>query len=772
MPYYNVERYLRECLTSIVQQHVQDFEVILVDDGSADGSRAIAEEFAAADPRFSIITQENQGLGLARNTGTRAATGRYLTFVDSDDLIPRRGWQRMLGSLERSGSDFALGDARRFDQYAVRRSWLHEQFATEARTGTTVAETPVLANDRMAWNKIFRRSFWDAHDLAFPPRLYEDYPPALRAHLLATGVDVIPEPVYMWRERGGGEHSITQRALEPDNVQDRFDSASVVLDLADQAPPAVTREVQHHLLGPDVGTILRAVALPANEAEVPRLLELANRLLDRMDPEVLARRRPLERLAFGLLRYGGLEQIRAWQRIRVQTPPPAGHRTEGLLRRRRLLVFPGTDLEPVARTARLVSSREIDLDGRVLGVRWEDGTLCLDVRTWMHFGPPGPRPRLTAWLDRPGSRRVPFEVAEVTSDQATVSASLRVAGDAILAASGPGEGDWVVRVRLTGDGVTREGHLPRISAGAATFGASWVSDHAGAGGTWLVAGHDFADHYVVRVLRPAAVLDTVSSLLEGEIALGGTSVAPLPMDGTLLRVDGPDREVRFPVIVDAADPRRWQARVQVAAVTTPVQQADELLDARGDQRLSLLTPGAEYPLLARPGMPAGRFGHRHREVQVVGGRFLGARLDEMRPHFVLETATPDEHRMRLTGCWLDTRADVDRVVLRWHYLSERPEEIAIPVVLDGERFEFEVDLDELGNRVAEVLAAHPIEDFDAPPVTGHDWMVCFERAGREESVQLTISLARALPDPWPTKGGLVSLSTHEHLGARFLVQEV
>src|SRR5512139_3799743 len=89
VPFYNVEAYLAECLDSLVDQTFDDFEVLLVDDGSPDGSRAIAERYAAADPRLRVVTRPNGGLGAARNTGIREARGRYLTFVDSDDVVPR-----------------------------------------------------------------------------------------------------------------------------------------------------------------------------------------------------------------------------------------------------------------------------------------------------------------------------------------------------------------------------------------------------------------------------------------------------------------------------------------------------------------------------------------------------------------------------------------------------------------------------------------------------------------------------------------------------------
>ena len=86
-PVYNVEEYLEECLESIRQQTYTDIEVILVNDGSTDGSRELCERFCQKDSRFKLINQENKGQSVARNRGVKESTGEYLMFVDSDDII-------------------------------------------------------------------------------------------------------------------------------------------------------------------------------------------------------------------------------------------------------------------------------------------------------------------------------------------------------------------------------------------------------------------------------------------------------------------------------------------------------------------------------------------------------------------------------------------------------------------------------------------------------------------------------------------------------------
>lgn len=93
MPVYNCEKYLVQCLDSVISQSLTDIEIICVDDGSTDGSAAILEEYAGRDERIRVIAQVNSGAGAARNTGLEAASGEYVLFLDGDDML-------LPGSLE------------------------------------------------------------------------------------------------------------------------------------------------------------------------------------------------------------------------------------------------------------------------------------------------------------------------------------------------------------------------------------------------------------------------------------------------------------------------------------------------------------------------------------------------------------------------------------------------------------------------------------------------------------------------------------------------
>src|SRR4051794_12071712 len=115
VPVYNVGEYLLPCLTSITDQTQKSLEVIVVDDGSTDGSGELVEEFARGRDGWRVLHVPNGGLGRARNIGLEHATGEYVAFLDSDDIVPRDAYELLHHALRQSGSDIASGRVLRYD---------------------------------------------------------------------------------------------------------------------------------------------------------------------------------------------------------------------------------------------------------------------------------------------------------------------------------------------------------------------------------------------------------------------------------------------------------------------------------------------------------------------------------------------------------------------------------------------------------------------------------------------------------------------------------
>ncbi|MDL4773220.1 bifunctional glycosyltransferase/CDP-glycerol:glycerophosphate glycerophosphotransferase [Actinomadura xylanilytica] len=406
VPFYNVEDYLEECLASLAGQTLTDIEVVMVDDGSPDGSVLIAEEQAARDARFVLVQQENQGLGPARNTGALHATGEYLAFADSDDVVPRYAYERMVGSLKETGSDLVSGDVRVFNAERSKRAKFYGEAFGATRLRTHVTRDRELLHDRTAWNKVFRRTFWDAHGFTFPAGAYEDAPVTLPAHVLAESVDVLREVVYHYRQRQAGERSITQRRTEASNLEDRVASIRSVSGFLREAAPALKDAYDLTTLDDDL-SIFIDVAEQGDADYRNRLCAMVGRYLQDVEPALLARLPAIKRLKYHLARENrpaDLVAVLEYERTGLPVTPV---RTGGLLRRRRYAGHPFRD-DPVRAIPDSVYdlTGELRLHAQVDEIAWRpDGVLCLTGHAYIRGLDMTPDDGIEVWLQHARTRR-------------------------------------------------------------------------------------------------------------------------------------------------------------------------------------------------------------------------------------------------------------------------------------------------------------------------------------------------------------------------------
>ena len=176
VPIYNVEKYLESCLLSIKNQKFDDFEVILVDDGSTDSSRQIAEQFVKMNPeKFKLICQKNQGLSGARNTGIIHSTGEYVCCVDSDDWIDCMYLSEMHKAAIKNNADLVFCAYVSVDEFGTPIKEIHEERFKSGKS-YSIYETPeLLLMQNAAWNKMYRRNIIVESELIFTPKVwYED----------------------------------------------------------------------------------------------------------------------------------------------------------------------------------------------------------------------------------------------------------------------------------------------------------------------------------------------------------------------------------------------------------------------------------------------------------------------------------------------------------------------------------------------------------------------------------------------------------------------
>ncbi len=204
IPCYNVEKYLAECVDSILAQTVDTFEIILVNDGSRDNTGAICDAYAAKDARIRVIHKENGGQSSARNMGTAVAKGDYIIYIDSDDFIIDRDFLKKM--TEATGHDIIFYKHKKFDDETKQFSpctYSFAEFCGEASYYDTLKA--MIAADAffgMAWNKCIRTSVIQENNIRFDESLScEDmdwiYYVILNSHTLMT----VDEPFIAYRQR-------------------------------------------------------------------------------------------------------------------------------------------------------------------------------------------------------------------------------------------------------------------------------------------------------------------------------------------------------------------------------------------------------------------------------------------------------------------------------------------------------------------------------------------------------------------------------------------
>lgn len=176
VPIYNVEKYLERCLNSILNQTYKDLEIICINDGSADNSLDICEKLSHNDNRIIIINQENQGLAAVRNKGIATSSGKYLTFVDSDDYIDEDYIEKLFNCLVHSDSDIAVANVK-YENVMSEKYLLTEEFETKKILNRVDAMREFLNPSgglgNYIVNKMYKRNVFD--NILFPEnKLFED----------------------------------------------------------------------------------------------------------------------------------------------------------------------------------------------------------------------------------------------------------------------------------------------------------------------------------------------------------------------------------------------------------------------------------------------------------------------------------------------------------------------------------------------------------------------------------------------------------------------
>lgn len=221
VPIYNVERYLKKCLESLISQTLYNVEIICIDDGSTDSSPAILDEYAARDPRIVTLRQANAGQASARNAGLRIARAPYIMFCDADDWYDPTMCEKMYAAIESSKDvDFAGCAVRMHYEHAAHMRDSDEKYYALKHVGCVrVNDDLLLTINSAIWNKIFRKAVIEENHIHFPEGIwYEDAAFFQLYGLCSHHAVFVPETFYHYRRR---QHSIMSTTFEGESDHTR-----------------------------------------------------------------------------------------------------------------------------------------------------------------------------------------------------------------------------------------------------------------------------------------------------------------------------------------------------------------------------------------------------------------------------------------------------------------------------------------------------------------------------------------------------------------------
>ena len=206
VPVYNVEQYIRPCVQSIYKQGLTDeeFEVILVNDGTEDNSLGIISDIIESHFNIIVIEQENQGLSVARNNGLLKASGEYILFVDSDDLLVENRLVIFINDIISSKPDlFIAGFVKRDNHEIARQDSIPDlQYTSNIKIGSKAFLEDLNPRECYVWRTIYRKEFLVKEKITFIPGIYfEDVPFTTECYLKTAKSIITDFPFYIYRQR-------------------------------------------------------------------------------------------------------------------------------------------------------------------------------------------------------------------------------------------------------------------------------------------------------------------------------------------------------------------------------------------------------------------------------------------------------------------------------------------------------------------------------------------------------------------------------------------
>lgn len=300
VPVYNVEKYLKKCLDSIIKQTYENLEIILVDDGSTDSSGIICDEYALKDDRIKVIHKKNGGLSDARNVGIDNANGSYLCCIDSDDYVDEEMIQRLYNSVIANGADMSICNFLEVDDNGIvlpkEQSGIMGDGVLYKNEFYSPSNIKYFTVFTVAWNKLYKREIFD--DIRYPyGKIHEDEFVVHKIFDKCNVISCVEKPMYYYLQRS---NSIAHSKF---SVR-KLDLAEALLDQTEYALFNSINALAEKAFCRAVGVLILGYNNIDfnNECEKKRLYELKSRF-DDLYPKVKNKiKLPIKRLSLSIFR--------------------------------------------------------------------------------------------------------------------------------------------------------------------------------------------------------------------------------------------------------------------------------------------------------------------------------------------------------------------------------------------------------------------------------------------------------------------------------------
>ena len=313
IPTFNVATWIDELMASVLGQSHRNLEVIVIDDHSTDGTFEAVRRWAERDPRVQVMVNPARGGGSARNAGVARARGAYLAFADGDDIVPVDAYALMLARLESTGSDMAVGN---FVSFGPDRMRLRSKTAPTydvARSRVTVTEVPSLLRDRVCWNKLYRAEWWRWNAIEFSESLRSNDIFAGTVAYSRAQVDILTEPVYVYRQRVGGS-SMTAAKTSAPSMLDHFREERKCADVVASMSPDVVDRYYTNVLRFDSWAHLQGLWAASDGAEsraaLDEVLTILGGLIEKASEEGMGSLKREQSWVYRLISAGAFDLLR------------------------------------------------------------------------------------------------------------------------------------------------------------------------------------------------------------------------------------------------------------------------------------------------------------------------------------------------------------------------------------------------------------------------------------------------------------------------------